>query len=206
MAAKIIDSVDEPPEQQHALTTTTTAVVVSRRRRLEACDASLEASDASLQGRSGGLAELDLGHNQLHAAAAAAAAPLIQMGLASLSLCDNRLRTEDLPPLAAGKLSTPADVEYAEWTTFYPTDEHGCRWHVRGDEGDSTRRVHGSPAPQSIAAQPAEEECLGVSLSRRSWRIRMFGGQLSQQSRRMRICGGQLKPAEPADGCSWGSV
>ena len=51
--------------------------------------------------RSGGLAELDLGHNQLHAAAAAAAAPLIQMGLASLSLCDNRLRTEDLPPLAA---------------------------------------------------------------------------------------------------------
>ena len=63
-----------------------------------------------------------------------------------------------LPPLAAGKLSTPADVEYAEWTTFYPTDEHGCRWHVRGDEGDSTRRVHGSPAPQSIAAQPAEED------------------------------------------------
>ena len=51
--------------------------------------------------RSGGLAELELGHNQLHAAAAAAAAPLIQMGLASLSLCDNRLRAEDLTPLAA---------------------------------------------------------------------------------------------------------
>ena len=51
--------------------------------------------------RSGGLAELELGHNQLHAAATAAAAPLIQMGLASLSLCDNRLRAEDLTPLAA---------------------------------------------------------------------------------------------------------
>ena len=51
--------------------------------------------------RTGGLAELELGHNQLHAAAAAAAAPLIQMGLASLSLCDNRLRVEDLAPLAA---------------------------------------------------------------------------------------------------------
>ena len=50
--------------------------------------------------RTGGLAELELGHNQLHAAAAAAAAPLIQMGLASLSLCDNRLRVEDLAPLA----------------------------------------------------------------------------------------------------------
>ena len=49
-------------------------------------------------------------------------------------------------------LSFGVDHTAAEWTTFYPMDEHGCKWHVRGAEGDSTNRVHGSPAPQSIRA------------------------------------------------------
>ena len=51
-------------------------------------------------------------------------------------------------------------ADAAEWTTFYPMDEHGCRWHVRGEEGDSTRRVHGSPAPQWVVA--AEVEAVGA--------------------------------------------
>ena len=43
-------------------------------------------------------------------------------------------------------------ADAAEWITFYPMDEHGCKWHVRGAEGDSTGRVHGSPAPQWVPA------------------------------------------------------
>ena len=44
-------------------------------------------------------------------------------------------------------------AEAAEWVTFYPHDEHGCKWHVRGAEGDSTGRVHGSAPPRSVEAE-----------------------------------------------------
>ena len=47
-----------------------------------------------------------------------------------------------------------------EQSCRHSMDEHGCRWHVRGEEGDSTRRVHGSPAPQSVVA--AEVEAVGA--------------------------------------------
>jgi hypothetical protein len=39
-----------------------------------------------------------------------------------------------------------------EWTTFYPFDEHGCKWHVDGMDSDSTGRSHSSAPVRSIPA------------------------------------------------------
>ena len=39
-----------------------------------------------------------------------------------------------------------------EWTTFYPFDEHGCKWHVRGAEGDSAGKAHTSAPPRAVHA------------------------------------------------------
>ena len=49
-------------------------------------------------------------------------------------------------------LATGDVLDEAEWTTFYPFDEHGCKSHVRGAEGDSTGRVHGSPPITTLLA------------------------------------------------------
>ena len=70
---------------------------------------------------------------------------------------EKKLRAESEEAL---RMEQSVFAEAAEWTTFYPMDEHGCRWHVRGEEGDSTRRVHGSPAPQWVVA--AEVEAVGA--------------------------------------------
>ena len=61
------------------------------------------------------------------------------------------------PPEVGHGAYLPVEVadqaEAAEWVTFYPHDEHGCKWHVRGAEGDSTGRVHGSAPPRSVEAE-----------------------------------------------------
>lgn len=44
-------------------------------------------------------------------------------------------------------------LDEAEWTTFYPFDEHGCKWHSRGAEADSSGRLHGSPPIRSMIAE-----------------------------------------------------
>ena len=53
---------------------------------------------------------------------------------------------EPLP--GAAYLHAEIDGAQAEWTTFYPFDEHGCKWHVSGTEADSAGRAHSS-APAS---------------------------------------------------------
>jgi hypothetical protein len=54
-------------------------------------------------------------------------------------------------------LPTPLDKDdgsaASEWTTFYPFDEHGCKWHVRGAEADSAGHVHGSASAASVDAR-----------------------------------------------------
>jgi len=60
-----------------------------------------------------------------------------------------------------GAYLEPVDrLDEAEWTTFYPFDEHGCKWHLRGTEADSSRKPHSSPPVQSLLAGEggAEEE------------------------------------------------
>ena len=52
-----------------------------------------------------------------------------------------------------GAYLEPVDrLDEAEWTTFYPFDEHGCKWHLRGTEADSSRKPHSSPPVQSLLA------------------------------------------------------
>ena len=61
------------------------------------------------------------------------------------------LETSELQP--GGAYLPPSLTEdTAVWTTYYPMDEHGCKWHVRGAQGDSTGRVHGSPPIGRVAA------------------------------------------------------
>ena len=49
-------------------------------------------------------------------------------------------------------LETVDRIEDSKWTTFYPFDEHGCKWHVRGAEADSSGRLHASPLVRSVEA------------------------------------------------------
>lgn len=51
-------------------------------------------------------------------------------------------------------LPAAANAADAEWTTFYPFDEHGCKWHRGGAEVDSSGRAHGSPAVARVLAVP----------------------------------------------------
>lgn len=62
------------------------------------------------------------------------------------------LEGEEQMPGAAYAEGRHAGAEGLEWTTFYPFDEHGCKWHTPGEEVDSTGRPHVSAPPRAMQA------------------------------------------------------